>query len=380
MNGSNRFVTLKVLVFMLVIVALFTYYANSIPQLESQPPKELTLSKEGLTPEALVEAGKEIFYGKGTCALCHGIGEKGARAPDLGNVGALAATRMPGKSAKEYLIESLVDPAAYVVEGYPPIMPVVNKPPIALNPTEVLAVVAFLESLGGTVDVKPEDIPSEAADTTATVAAPPPVKFPGNPETGKEVAQACVQCHVIEGVGKPRRPRAPDLSAIGAIATPDYIIESILNPDAVVVAGYRAGLMPKDFGEKLTAQEFMDLMAFLTNLKGGPAPGSEEGKEDKPTEAETEKKSATEEIKTQSDDGTSQETQVSVTTDPDAKPAEEKKEETQESQPPAAMGTDVKPAEEEKKENSEGQSNTGATNTGESQPQQGEAPIGEEKN
>ena len=36
-------------------------------------------------------------------------------------------------SAKAYLLESLINPSAFIVEGYPPIMPAVDKPPIALN-------------------------------------------------------------------------------------------------------------------------------------------------------------------------------------------------------------------------------------------------------
>ena len=42
-------------------------------------------------------------------------------------------------SAKAYLIESLINPGAFIVEGYPPIMPAVDKPPIALNRSEVWA-------------------------------------------------------------------------------------------------------------------------------------------------------------------------------------------------------------------------------------------------
>ena len=63
-------------------------------------------------------------------------------------------------SAKAYLLESLINPGAFIVEGYPPIMPAVDKPPIALNRSEVWALVAFLESLGGTVDVTLNDIPA----------------------------------------------------------------------------------------------------------------------------------------------------------------------------------------------------------------------------
>src|SRR5712692_6890835 len=138
----------KVGLFALIIMGGYSYYANSIPQIQSKPPAELSLEGGNVTPAQLVKAGEEIFKTKGTCEICHRIGQKGTRAPDLAGIGARAATRKPGMSAKAYIIESLLKPTAYIVEGYPPIMPEVDKPPIALNRSEVWALTAFLESLG----------------------------------------------------------------------------------------------------------------------------------------------------------------------------------------------------------------------------------------
>src|SRR5205807_1081866 len=81
------------------------------------------------------------------------------RAPDLAGIGARAGKTKPGMSAKQYIIESLLQPGAYLVEGYPNIMPQVDKPPIALNRSEVWALTAFLESQGGNVDVTLDDFP-----------------------------------------------------------------------------------------------------------------------------------------------------------------------------------------------------------------------------
>jgi hypothetical protein len=39
-----------------------------------------------------------------------------------------------------------------------------------------------------------------------------------------------------------------------------------------VVSGFPAGVMPKTFGQSLSAQEYLDLVAFLLTLKGGGAP------------------------------------------------------------------------------------------------------------
>ena len=146
----------------------YSWFANSIPQIESKPPQELSLEGGNVTTAQLVKAGEEIYHTKGTCEICHRIGEKGTRAPDLGGVGARAAKAKPGMSAKAYLLESLVQPQAFVVEGYPPIMPAVDKPPdFALNRSEVWALTAFLESLGGTVDVTLNDIPQTVGAAAA---------------------------------------------------------------------------------------------------------------------------------------------------------------------------------------------------------------------
>ena len=140
-------VGIKVGAFSLLVMGSYSYFANSIPQLESKPPQELSLEGGNVTPAQLVKAGEEIYKTKGTCEVCHRIGQKGTRAPDLAGVGGRAAKMKPGLSAKQYIIESLVQPAAHVVEGYPPIMPAVDKPPINLNRSELWALTAFLESL-----------------------------------------------------------------------------------------------------------------------------------------------------------------------------------------------------------------------------------------
>jgi hypothetical protein len=53
----------------------------------------------------------------------------------------------------EYLAQSLYEPTAFVVAGFPPAMPAVNLPPIGLTDQEILCVIAALQSLGGTPTV-----------------------------------------------------------------------------------------------------------------------------------------------------------------------------------------------------------------------------------
>jgi cytochrome c oxidase subunit 2 len=92
--------------------------------------------------------------GKGLCFTCHTMGKKGAlRFPDLEGVGSRAANRIPGLSDTDYLAQSLYQPDRFIVEGFNPGMPVISKPPIGLTDDEIRAVVAYLQSLGGTPTV-----------------------------------------------------------------------------------------------------------------------------------------------------------------------------------------------------------------------------------
>ena len=137
-------VAVKVGLFSVAVMGGYTYFANSIPQIESKPPQELSLEGGNVTPVQLTKAGEQVYKTKGSCETCHQIGQKGTRAPDLAGVGARAAKTKPGMTAKAYIIESLINPNAHIVSGYPPIMPAVDKPPIALNRSEVWALTAFL--------------------------------------------------------------------------------------------------------------------------------------------------------------------------------------------------------------------------------------------
>jgi mono/diheme cytochrome c family protein len=262
-------VGVKIGVFSVVVMGLYSGFANWIPQIESKPPQELSLEGGNVTPAQLVKAGEEIYKTKGTCEVCHRIGQKGTRAPDLAGVGGRAAKTKPGTSAKQYLIESLINPGAFVVEGYPPIMPAVDKPPIALNRSEVWALTAFLESLGGTVEVTLNDIPATVGATAGGGAAPAEVKIPGDVKAGEGVFSGkgtCIACHKAGKIGA--SPVGPDLSQIAKIQTPDYIMAKILDPEGMgTVSGYPKGVMPKAFGQMLTGKEYMDLVAFLLTLK-----------------------------------------------------------------------------------------------------------------
>ena len=109
------------------------------------------------TPK-LVGWGHDIVHGPGLCFNCHRVGSEGqgTQGPDLAGVGARAATRVPGMSDLEYLAQSVYQPGAFVVPNYALFMTRVDETPFELSPLEIRAVVAYLQSLGGTPTVKPD--------------------------------------------------------------------------------------------------------------------------------------------------------------------------------------------------------------------------------
>ena len=146
-------VVVRIGVLVLGTTAFYGYVGQMVPQKEVQPPQEIALGGEMTTAE-MVTVGREIVQGKGLCATCHTFGKSGAlRFPDLEGIGARAKTRIPGMNDVEYLAQSMYEPNVYVVEGFGPGMPTINQAPIGLTDQEILTVIAYLQSLGGTPTV-----------------------------------------------------------------------------------------------------------------------------------------------------------------------------------------------------------------------------------
>jgi mono/diheme cytochrome c family protein len=143
----------KIGALVLVTTGFYTWVGQLVPQKEVQPP-QATVLKTDMTTADMAKVGREIMDGKGLCSTCHTIGKSGAlRFPDLDGIATRAGSRVPGLSDVEYLAQSMYQPEAYIVEGFSPGMPAVNKPPIGLTDEEILCVIAALQSLGGTPTV-----------------------------------------------------------------------------------------------------------------------------------------------------------------------------------------------------------------------------------
>jgi hypothetical protein len=162
----------------LATTGFYTYVGQMVPQNEVQPPQE-TVLRSDLTTADMVTVGRQIMEGKGLCSTCHTIGKTGAlRFPDLDGIGARAASRVPGLSDVEYLAQSMYEPDAFIVPGFNPGMPVINKPPIGLTDQEILCVMAYLQSLGGTPTVTLQTTHRYVGGGTAPAEAPSPAAAP----------------------------------------------------------------------------------------------------------------------------------------------------------------------------------------------------------
>jgi len=281
---------------------------NAVAALKTLPP--------------IVKVGERLFWGAAQCHRCHRIGDRGSgrRGPDLADIGFRAgprAKRLKLGSATAYLIQSIEEPGAYVVDGYTNDMATVYQPPIDLSAEQLKAVVAYLQSQGGEVDTW-----SINFDDTRLASEPAMNPFRrGDPERGAQVWKeaGCNSCHTVgdqEGVSA-----GPDLTGIGAYRNWTWLAESLFEPNAEIgknwvyttvtyepedsrfvsekkVKGFlrknsreevkiltmakrivtlpanrilrieesRTSKMPTNFGEILTFQQAADLIAYMQSL------------------------------------------------------------------------------------------------------------------
>jgi len=269
--------------------------------------------------------------GKGQCPLCHGFnqGYLSERAPNLYGVLDRAKRRLedpryhkgrpqdrntdqqeafPGsgtaETVQEYLAESHVCPSCYVVEGFgvkgtnERISPMakIHKEPIALSIPELAAVDTWFYVREGKEPPSYEEIvqsyekfipESERQATSTTTAAPAVPTISGQDSVDRIFAKAgCVTCHTIPGIpgavgtigpklmeGTNAQLRLKDPSYHGqANTTRDYIAESIVSPGTYVVKPFQDGVMPRDFGERLSAGALTKIVEYLSQLQEGKAP------------------------------------------------------------------------------------------------------------
>ena len=107
-------------------------------------------AQEETGEQDLVALGKELFHqnplGQNAgCVTCHST-EPGVQlvGPSLAGIATTAAERVDGMSAEDYIRQSILEPNAYTVEGFPEgLMPAYSD----LSPEQIDALVAYLMTL-----------------------------------------------------------------------------------------------------------------------------------------------------------------------------------------------------------------------------------------
>jgi hypothetical protein len=210
----------------LATTAFYGYVGQMVPQNEVQPPAPI-LIRADLTTEEMVGVGRDITTGKGLCRTCHTLGQTGAlRFPDLEGVDARAMARIPGLNDIEYFAQSLYEPDRFIVPGFNPGMPTINRPPIGLTDQEILCVIAYLQSLGGTPTVtlqtahayyKPPAAAAGAPGAAPPAGAPPDQNAaPGQPQP--LAAPPAEQAAPAGTAVAPAVPAVPATPATGGVA------------------------------------------------------------------------------------------------------------------------------------------------------------------
>jgi mono/diheme cytochrome c family protein len=133
-----------------------------------------------------------------------------------------------------------------------------------LGAVEVFAKEEPEEHAAGETTTEPGGTTTEETTTGEAQAPPPPAAAAGDPAAGKAVfaAQGCGGCHTFSAAGTSASV-GPDLDEALQGKDPEFVRESIVDPNKEITSGYAANIMPQDFGQKLSQEQLDDLVAFL---------------------------------------------------------------------------------------------------------------------
>ncbi len=117
---------------------------------------------------------------------------------------------------------------------------------------------------------QPSPAPAPSPPPSPSPAPPPPAA--GNAAAGKAVfaANGCAACHTYTpaaatgNVGPDLDHLATDAQKANRGTLVQYTNESIIDPNAYVVPGFAANVMPPNFGTTIKKADSVNLVAFLT--------------------------------------------------------------------------------------------------------------------
>ncbi len=279
-----RRVFLVVLMALLLIASSLMIARTTFSQDETSPTSTPDFITDRVMTDGDIERGQELFNTfhesvNFACSTCHLTdSEERLIGPGLLNVRERAAERVERQSAALYLYISIIRPNAYIVPDYPAdLMPQTFDN--LFSEQDLYDLIAYLLTLDGDLVETGDAGATPAAETTAGgIALPDPASI-GDPANGavlfgtfqSEVGFMCATCHWTDtedrliGPGLLNVPLRAQSRVEGQNPV-DYLLEAIVDPDAYVVDGFPAGLMPQTWSDVYTEDEIHDLVAYLLTL------------------------------------------------------------------------------------------------------------------
>jgi cytochrome c2 len=105
----------------------------------------------------------------------------------------------------------------------------------------------------------------------------------GDVDRGEDLANTlgCAGCHILSatgpawmpdggqlGIGQRASTRFEEEGYSGTATTAaQYLFESVVLPNAYIEDGYDSGIMPDNFGDRLSPQDMADLIAYMLSLQ-----------------------------------------------------------------------------------------------------------------
>lgn len=200
-----------------------------------------------LQENADTDRGEQLFTQK--CGSCHALTGAGTNAdigPDLDQ--AFAASRAAGFD--QDTIEGVVQAQIANPRPASPENTAVYMPADLVEGEDAEAVAAYVASIAGVEGIEPpEFIASEFFATN------------------------CGGCHILGAAGTTGNigPNLDDVLPGQSIA---QIVESIADPEAMISAGFDAGVMPANYADTLTPEQLRALAQYLADQAGGGTAGA----------------------------------------------------------------------------------------------------------
>ena len=184
-----------------------------------------------------IVAGRDLF--RAHCGSCHfaKMGFPAHHGPNLHEIGRTGALRKPGLTAPQYILESILDPTAFVAPSSRPGMP--RNVVAELPPEEIRNIVGFLASCGAYPDydeIGRLEIPDRRTDQgTSTLVQLADMELAEDILKGKGT---CLQCHALHSVPE-SQVYAPALFNVG-LTDRKLVRESIVDPYKEIKPNYHS--------------------------------------------------------------------------------------------------------------------------------------------